>query len=370
MPWISGPKKRGPWRVMWREGGRTSPIRASQTYHSRVDAEAFRRDVDAMLAERRRLGGAALPSTPIDDLLKRWKVSRLAAGRVREAYADEAVGHVTAMAEEMEWTRLSDVTTDAVDRWRSKRPGGRGTDKPIQCLKGWLNWCRRTLRLAVDDGVLLIEKRRTPATRKAALLTEPQVAAILGTALRVGNASVATALEHIALYGCRPIDVCRLEVRDWNPTARTITYRQTKNLDDITHPVHAAHGAKLTALCADRGPEEPLFLDPWSRPWRITAGKAEGMSSWYAANIGQHVAGLTKEQRGIYCLKRFALTRMMAATGNRQAVATVSGHRSLQVLDRYLTTNEQTQAEVVGAVGEIELAETVDARARRVRAPG
>jgi hypothetical protein len=365
--------KRGSYRVMWREGGK---LRASTTYDNRADAEDFLRGVEDRIGAERRGRGPVLGSTPLKELLERHARSRLAARRARGPAMAEKSDQILAAAKEMKWETIRDITTDSVDKWRSKRPEGRGTDKPLVQIKSFLRWCRKTLKLPVDLDVLDLEARRTSGRQPPPRLTDDQVAAILGLAFKA-KPCVGAAIEHLLLYGCRPIDVCRARVRDWDVAARVITYRDTKNTDDISHPVHAAHAGRLDALAAGRKPDDPLFLDPWGRQWRMTTvdketgavvdmPRAEGICSWYKANIGEKLGPcerrwakgvppkdpnavrggtiLARNQRGIYMLKDYAMSRLaIASNGDRRAVATISGHRTLSVIDRYLSANRQTQ---------------------------
>lgn len=349
MPWITGSRSDG-YRVQWRTGGRKSPFASSRTFHNKADAEAELRAMQVQHDDERSLRMAASPSTPLADLFRRWKRSRIAARRAREDYADEAIGHLTTMAKACKWTVLADITAESVDRWRTAKKGT-GTDTPLRVLKSVLRWCRRTLRLRVADGVLDVESRRRTKKPAVPLLSDEQVATVLATAYGIGGQPVGVAIEHLVLYGARPIDVCRLTVGDWDAKVRAITYRATKNLDDITHPVHEFHAAKLDGLAAGRKPTDPLFLDPWGRPWKVSRGSAQAISSWYYQNIGEH--SLPMGQRGIYMLKRYALTRLAYASGgNRQAMATMSGHRTLLVMDRYLASNVDTQAKMLAAIPE------------------
>ncbi len=237
------------------------------------------------------------------------------------------------------------------------------------------------MKVRVDVDVLETEARRVSHRPAAARLTDLQVLAILGEAFGHGFA-VGVAIEHLSTYGCRPVDVCKARVRDWDPATRTITYRDTKNTDHLAHTVHPLHAAKLSALAVG-DPDDPLFVDPWNRPWALDKiGRATALTSWYKYNVGEILGGrdrrylkgknrepqlsknglpfgvrrperaemiLAKNQRGIYCLKKYALTRW-SEHGDNRTIAAMSGHRSLDVIDRYKTTNIETQQRLLDAV--------------------
>lgn len=357
MAWIAG--KRGAYRVMWREGrGRGAPTKASRTFPDRLAAETYQRELEASQAARRLAAGPATDRTPLPALLLRWKASRLAAGRVRQTYADEVLRILGGRAlvdpgvhaaggifHERGWKTLDDITPDAVDRWRTARDGV-GVKKPLAQLKAFMKWCRNTAGLTIHERVLYLEPPRRAPKPPPPLLTDAQVAEILTLAYGCGFAC-GVLVEHLLLYGCRPVDVCRLEVRDW--ADGQITYRDTKNLADVRHPVHAQHGEKLDRLTVGRAASDPLFLDPWGRRWELDKkGSATRLFCWYRDHVALH---LPEGQRGMYCLKDFAMTRLaLAAGGNRKAVIAVSGHRSTMVVDRYLSTNADTQSRLITAI--------------------
>ncbi len=383
MPWIAG--KRGAYRIMWRTGGRGSPVKASETFADKGDAMNHLREMVSQQAERRTAGKIALNSTPIVDLLKRWKESRLSGRRARGTYMDEACAHVQRMADEMKWTRIAEITTEAIDRWISRRIEGKGTDKPLQCVKAFLHWCRRTLKLNIDQWVLEVEPRRVPHRDKPPLLTDEQVAHILQRAFSFGP-SIGTLIEHLLLYPCRPVDVSKMLVSDWDREARKVIYRETKNLNDVKHGVHIAHGERLDELTKGRNPDEFLFSDPWGRPWAIDKyGRATALTSWYKYNVGEILGGrdrrylkksagdrvakvskngnpfairapelppiLARDQRSIYRLKDYGMTRLsLVSGGDRRAVVAISGHKTLSVVDRYMSTNEATQRRLIDAI--------------------
>lgn len=367
---IHGDRVKG-YRVHWREAGEQ---RASTTFRSKLDAADFLRDLEERLGAEKQLRMPAMGSTPLADLFKKHRASRLGRRRARDAYLNEKWAHIDGMAKEQGWETIRDITGASVDEWLSKREGGKGTDKPLAALKSFLRWCRRLHGLPVDQRVLDLERQRLGKRAAPDLLTPAQVEAILAEAQKYGP-SVLAALEHLAFYGCRPIDVCRARVKDWNPTTRTLTFRSTKNSDDLQTVVLEHHARRLSALAKGRDPEAPLFLDPWGREWRmdredeatgqrIPLGKAEGITSWYKTNVGEVLGPARKptkarpggtvlaaNQRGIYQLKKYAITRAyIAAGGNKRAVVALSGHRTMSVVDRYIQSNREVQEALLRAL--------------------
>ncbi len=355
MAWITGNRKVG-FRVQWRTGGRGSDYDSSDTFALKADALQWLSDWKETKAAEKRLCKSALLSTPIEDLLVRWSRSRVADRAADPAYLANASKNIRSMAATMQWNTCRDITPEDLDTWKSNRTAGKVG--PMRHLKSFLGYCRNALRLPISEYVFLTANGKPASKRKPPdLLTEEQVGLILSVAIQYGGWQVAAALEHVALYACRPIDVSTLLISDWDPARSVITYRDTKNGSDVSHTVHDFHAAKLTQAAGERDPAQPLFLDPWNRPWRVRGQSADGMSSWYYANVGRHLCGLGKlatNQRGIYCLKDFGMTRASAAAGgNRRAVIALSGHTSETVVDRYISTNADLQRTVLAGITEV-----------------
>jgi integrase len=357
MAWITG--KRGSYRVQWREGGRGSQVFCSTTFAEKADAETELRAAQERQEAARRSSKPPRAAEPLEDLLTRYSASRVARGSARAPWIAESEGYITAMAKAMSWTRVAQVTYGDLDRWRALRPDGVGTDKPLSAMKSFLVWCQE-VGVPVDPQALRLKARRRKPRASAPLLTDQQLAMVLHRAAKFGPQYVAL-FEHMALYGCRPIDLCRLEVRDWDGAAHQVAYRDTKNGLDVTHPVHAAHAARLDALVQGRAPGDHIFQHR-GQAWEVDElGRANQLVSWYKNNItrperlrekeGVMVGIFALSQLGIYCLKDVAMTRLArAAAGDRRAVVAISGHKTLSVVDRYLQTNQQRQSTLIGDV--------------------
>ncbi len=361
MAWVTG--KRGAFRAQWREGGK---VISGEMRADRGEAEADKRAKEAELAEvkhRKRPG----PSMPVSTLLALWKESRTAEKRVRGPYAKEVEDTLTDIAEELGWVKVSDVTRGSWDAYKVKR-GGVGINRPLAMLKSVLRFGRRVHGLPVPEALLDAEPVRRPKKAQPPLLTDMQVAAILGRASEFGP-HVAALMEHLALYGCRPIDLCKIVIGDWKSADRKMQYRDTKNGETQYRRVHESHAKKLDALCLDdEGKRRPdtaaLFLAPNNLPWRINEkGSAEQLSSFYKTNIGeplliQTIDGVTQgwlepSQRGIYTLKDYGITKIDRLTGgNTKLVMAMSQHKTESAMKRYKGTNDQDQLAVLALIPE------------------
>ena len=342
--WIEGPKRTGPWKVRWRElvDGAMSK-KASRSFTNKADAEAERDAVDLRLANL-----AALRPNPRDALmslttvLARWRESSLAGGRVRTPYADEVVGILTALCERQGWKHTNDITAAAIEQWRTAKD--RGHSKPTAMLKSLLRWARANLRQPIDPQVLELPTRKPAPRPPPDLLTHEQVAAIVARAYTFGE-GVGAAIEHLSLFGCRPVDLCRLCVSDWNRRTRTLTLRDTKSNTRPSHPINGPfenHAKRLDRLTLGRAPDAPLFVSPTGSAWKTDPkGCARQMVDWYQIHITDHIPGLLRSQRGIQCLKDYAITTLDSVDVDDRTKSLFTGHRTLGVFARYKTTNRE-----------------------------
>jgi integrase len=336
--WIEGKKRTGPWKVRWREQvGGAWVKRASPSLSTRVEAEGWCEAKNLTLARAASVVDRRHPSLAVGELFTKWRADRLAEGEIRETYAEEVRGVWVGLCESMKWLRVCDITADGLNAWRSTKE--RGAQKPIRIVKSLLSWARQSLNEPVDLAVLTMRPGSTKHPRASPhLLTDTQIRDIIARA-DVFGASIGALIRHLSTYGCRPIDACRLTVGDWNRRMQEITLRRTKNGDDVTHPVDADMAARIDALVANRGPREPLYQNPSGTAWSIDRlGCARQLVEWYVANIGNHVIS-TPAQRGIYCLKDYAITAMQAAGIEDTEKKLFTGHRKESAFERYKTTN-------------------------------
>jgi integrase len=147
-------------------------------------------------------------------------------------------------------------------------------------------------------------------------------------------------------YGWRPSSASRMLVGDVNLSARTVLLRELKSGDALVHPLRGDTVELLRPLVQGRRSNEPLFTAPLGGAWRIDNGtRAHQMASWYRINISPD---FPTDQRGIYDLKRYAITGLLkAAGGDPAAVAAITGHRSLSQVLVYARTNLDTARAVI-----------------------
>jgi integrase len=346
---------RGRVKVRWRDG-RKHPktgryIESSTGEMSLAEAMVEKRRLDAEQVKRRQLkralDGRLLGLPAVLDL---WKRTALARAKIRATYALEVETVLTALFAARRWSTCLDVTPAAIDAWlTAKRPGkaaGVGTDKPLQMLKTMLRYAAGTLRQPVDPLVLVTQKRHRIKRPAPPLLREVDVDWILALAQVRGGDEALDLLDHLATYGCRPVDACRLLVGDFDARARTVTLRDTKNRQTVTHPLLPRHVERYRQLIRGRRREEPLFRNPKREAWRITKlGQAGQLVDWYTANVSEHL--LEPEQWGLYCLKDYAISRMDALGIDDRTKALFTGHKTLGVFERYKATNRERANDAV-----------------------
>lgn len=335
----------GRYRVRYYDGSRDHRgrprQRTSEVVDTRIEVEALRRRINAEVGRQREMTQVVQAGRLLSfgAVLTRWSESRKASGRIGDGRAWEVTNTLRPIAQVEKWSTTAAITADVVDRWMTARIAAGGSDNPLRYLQTILRWASGPpLRQPIDQGVLQMERRLYQSRPQPDLLTDAQLQRCLDEARRKGGDHVAQAFEHLATYGCRPTELCKVLVADFDPAAGTITYTKTKNGRRVTHPLLPQHIAAYTVLAADAAPEDHLFTDPWGEPWRIGArGQAAQLTSWWRDNVAMEL--LSGPQRGIYCLKDYAISRMESLGIDDRTKALFTGHSTLAVFARYKATN-------------------------------
>ena len=333
----------GGFKVRWRDGTKNASgkyiQRSSPKFIRKAEATAEKRRIDAAQRVRRELRkGGAGRILSLEALLEHWGQHVLTSKIARQAHVDEVTGVLKRIFKAEKWHSTVSLTAEAVSTWRSKN-GGRGTDKPLAQIKALARYAQAYLRQPVDPTLLVIPGRRGARRRaQPPLLRRFEVDWLIALAENRGGKPAAAIIEHLATYGCRPIDACRLRIRDFNAAAGTLTLRETKNGETVTHPLLPAHVARYTELAGDRGPDDPLFVSPYGEAWRVDKSAGQ-LLDWYTANVSEWL--LPRQQWGLYLLKDFAISTMDRAGIDDRTKALFTGHRSLAVFAAYKATNAE-----------------------------
>jgi integrase len=348
--WIEKHKRPGQgwaYKLRWRDPGSARKA-ASPLYYNREEVDAAKQAKDAELQQAWSLRRASRgPLLPLSAIIERWAAARLAEGAVRATYAAEVAAHWTAILALTKWKTTNEITPEALAAWRQAKRG-RGVDKPLIALRSVLGWARDHLRQPVDPSVLSAPLTRRAAKVQPRLLTDDQVRSIIRRAAEFGEPA-ALLVEMLATYGMRPIELCRLDVRDWDGTQ--LTRHDTKNRSSPRHAVLPAHARRLDRLVAQRPPDAPLFLSPKGARWRIDAtGTARELVDWYWSNVSVKLTEVGVEQRGIYCLKDFAITSMRRRGIDRATISAFTGIKTMRVYDHYEATNPENVAAALAQI--------------------
>jgi integrase len=193
----------------------------------------------------------------------------------------------------------------------------------------------------LDPRALRTEPPRRPRRAKPPLLTDLQVGALLANASLLGGPSAAAYGHLLATYGHRPESLAKLTVAALQGDSLALP---VKGGDDIRHPLLPESLALLRPLVEGRSPTAPLFLDHHGEPW----GTGQRFADWW----WKKVAPILKEPslRGVYHLKRFAITRMLGLGLDVATIASLTGHRTPSVILTYARTNEERQTAALTAL--------------------
>lgn len=336
MPSVSLARHGDGWRVVWREAGRGSKRRVSETRKTKAEAGA-----DADVIRARLIAAKALPRSrvrlPWSEIVDRWYLSR-PPGR----YRDEAKIILRSFA----WAEMSDVTSDAV---AALKLGKR------RLINSVLTYARSRLKQVVDQDIADQPMPKGKGRARPSLLSDDEVDALVREAgeWSAGNGAIA---HLVATYGHRAASLVQLPASAVDLEAGTLTLI-VKSGDVVRHGLLPETVAILRAL--KREGKQPLFLNQDGVPWKTGKSFAE----WFYHRVGPVAlaptdpAGKRLPRRkgrkvGYYQAKSAAITRMLDRTNNdAKTVASITGHRRPSLLiDVYARTNDARQrAALAGA---------------------
>ncbi len=330
----------GGYQVRWYDGRRNDRGKlietGGQVFARKPDATAEKRRVEKRQRERKEIARLAPGRVlSLGALLTLWAKSSEAGGGTRATYRTEKVAVLTALIDARKWRTVVDVTPEAIDAWQRDRKGV-GTEKPLQMLKTLLRYALATHRQPVDHATLLAKPQKRTRRPRPTLLREHEVTWLLALAQVRGGDPALAILDHLASYGCRPVDACLLTCG--SVTSEGLRLWNNKNRRWVLHPLLARHVERYVALRGTRADAEPLFLNPYGEAWALTElGQAVQLTSWYRNNVSGWL--LPAGQQGIKCLKNYAISRMDALGIDDRTKALFTGHLTLGVFATYKTTN-------------------------------
>lgn len=366
--WIEA--RDGGYLVRWRD--QRLAWKGSALRESTRDAQALKRKMQAELRalreNRRGVPGTLLPFT---EILKRWQIAVLTDDRpVTSDYATEVVDRLTKLATAVGWITTGDITTAAVENVKTMRAGR--VKYEMRLLRSVLSWARDALGQPVEHQVVKPRRARRgsamPKELPGVLLSDGQVATLVERAGTHDGRPYAAgrALAHyLATYGARPITAARIQVGDVNLVAGELTLRHLKHAAPIVHALTQHTRDLLAPLCVGRSSTDPLFTTPPPSPrkdeqafdplkaWPISQGRSLSMLMWWRRTVCKGVDGLTTQARGIYNLKRYAITKMRQAGIDLETIARFTGHGNVRSLLIYTRSDTARTHEVLARVPSI-----------------
>ena len=379
MSYMTGKGKR--WRVRWRERG----SHLSKSFPSEAKAKQYAREVGVVLSLHSLVRDNTIEAGRLVDLLPRYLEVLKARNRPGSAYASNVKDLINRWMLHLNWETSLDIDQAALDEVVYHYGKHRSTArKSIIAIKTFLRWVKRQ-RTAIDPEVLDYQApRHIPAEsvawtedEVALLLKEvgrPNAAPNLPSGLGTGRGSpeisarmVATkewkirrsliALVHLMVcYAPRPVEVTRLRVADWNSRTQTLHLPAaiTKNGHPRSFVVDQEMAKWLDAAASTRDPWDlPLDAVHTRRPANEPLFRNRLGPGWRHDSLKQAIAIQIKNAglRGSpYSLRHTACTRLCRlAKGDLAVVQSITGHRTLSELQKYLHITADRQRIIADA---------------------
>jgi integrase len=355
------------WQVRWREKG----SQKSRTFTRRHEADLFARKVGVIKGAHSIVAASLLQPGKLSDLVPLYVDLLRAKNKPGSSHSEQAKSMFRLCFKRMGVAWTSEIDTSALDRLVRAYGDHRSTrKKAISVLKTFLRWARRS-RFLIDEWALDYQSpRHIPEERISwnedqvrRLLAEcdkPNLADSLPSAIGTGRGSpeiiarmLATRDHSIRLvmkpalwlmlrYGPRPIEVSKLSVADWDPAAKILSFpgRITKNGHSRSFQVDDETTAMLTASAEDRLGKESLFKTYKGNSW----------TSHHLTDLINDLIQRAKLPGTAYCCRHTACTRLIfLAKGDLPLVQSITGHRTLSELQRYLHATDDRRHAIADA---------------------
>jgi len=355
------------WQVRWREQGR----QMAKSFPSRHAADQFVREVGVVKSARSVMAASLLQPGRLSELLPNYVEIVRAKSKPGSMHAEQVRTMLTLSFRRMNVTWTNEVDSSAFDRLVRTHGDHRSTlKKAISLTKTFLRWARRS-RLLIDEWAFDYQApRHIPDERISwnedqlrRLFTEvdkPNAADALPRGEGNGRGSpqiiarmraskdhhVRAALRPILFFlirwAPRPIEASRLSVADWDPSTRTISFpgKITKNGRPRSFVVDRSAAAVLTTAAGERSGREPLFLTYKGNAWK----------SHHLTDVINDLIDRAKLPGTAYSARHTACTRLVRlARGDLALVQSISGHRTLSELQRYLHATQDGRDAIANA---------------------
>ena len=323
------------WRETMSDG--TVKQRTSAEFPTRLAAQISKQqNAEALAQLKAHRGRTRGPLMLLVDIAERWaKSGRARIEPLSAGYCHEVVASIKRLAKVPGFTTTMQVTKLALDDWTIATQG-KGVTRSLAYLKVILTYARDTLRQPVRPEALAYRRARTKAPLPPVLLTQEEVDGVLASAQAVAW-RFGFLLRQLTVYGCRPIDMCRLDVGDYDHTNGTLQMRNTKNGETVIHPLLPEDCRGYDRLSDGRAATDPMHTNPRGKRWNLgKGGQSSELITWYR----KHAALMLQPgRRGIYLLKDYAISSMETNGIDDRTKALFTGHRDLNSYKHYKATN-------------------------------
>ncbi len=365
------------WQVRWREHGK----QIARNFGSRAEAEQFMRKVGVVKAAQSVVAASLTQPGRILDLVPEYVELVRAKNKPGSSHAEQVGDILRRSAQRMGVAWTSEIDTSALDRLVRAHGTHRSTLKKAVCtIKTFLRWAQRS-RLLIDEWALDYQgPRHIPEERLSwseeqvlRLLDEcdkpnesdllpsgdgtgrgsPEIMArMAATRDYLARRAVRTPMWLMLRYGPRPIEASKLTVADWDAKRRTLSFpaRITKNGHARSFVVDTETADLLTAAAGTREARQPLFLTSKQRAW----------TSHHLTDVVTVLIERAKLPGTAYCCRHTACSRLIVlAKGDLPLVQSITGHRTLSELQRYLHATSERRHTIAdaydgGSVGLVE----------------
>jgi integrase len=315
--------KRGKvWSLRWREGGKAH----RQSYGTKREALEAQAKLETRTAATKPARGRLI--IPLTELVERYFNQR------PSDYNDRDRRIIAlALANHTHWTRAADPHRDEL----------------LALPVGQYRLIRSILRYAaaigqsVDPALMHLRRPGTGRKPQPALLTTDQVNAALNRAMAWGECSH-LAVHLVATYGHRPASLIKLRINSLQGDQLTL---DVKGGDTHAHPILPTTKTLWTAAAGTRPTNAKILLHSQGAPW----ANGCSLANWYYQHVGPHAH---PHDPGIYALKRYAISSMLAAGLDAKTVASITGHRTPSLLlNTYARTNETRQRQALNTLAHL-----------------
>lgn len=365
---IQNKTKKASFQVRWRERGSL----LSKNFSSRALAEEFAKKVGIVKDIQSVMARSLLEPGKLMDLVPRYV--ELSRAKNSESHARQVEYTLNRDIKRMGARWTTDIDTNAFERLVMIYGDHRSTlKKAIICFKTFLKWARRS-RFEVDEYVFEFKPPKhipvegiawseDQVLRLLAECDKPNQALSLPSGDGSGRGSpaimnrvVATrdflvrrairpALWLMLRYGPRPVEMSRLTVGNWDPVSRTLYFpgKITKNKFPRDYIVDAETARVLDRAAGNRPLKEPLFLSYKGRGY-----KSHHLSDLIKVLIERaRIPGVTYSGRHTACTRLVRLSK-----GDLAQVQSITGHRGLSELQRYLHATDDRRKAIADAYDE------------------